>query len=634
MTRFAPIRWIALSLALVLVPANLTACFQKSAVVTPRATLAANVATSGAEPLAFEEDVHADLVRDNMWPSARECANCHAKIYDEWSSSAHAYSGISPMFHKFEQTLNGLAIGTLGAFCVTCHLPVGTNAGQPREMSIYERATDTERFKDPYVSIEGVTCIACHRVKEQYGRVNGQRRIEKGTVFDNVYGSRAGEALDKARETGLVTSDPEAYEEGQNTPMHGTVTTMATLSKSEFCMSCHQVAVHPGIKLEVVWDQYLHSPAHTQGAQCQDCHMGKTPGKWDPDPEKNFERYPRAMVNGTEPIFLGTEQDEVLHKDHSFVGPGYSIAHPGLFPHRAEGLLFNSGKPVSVKDWMLFNVEAGWGTTDFELSLTGEEATVDFGPWTDRSDREQARDYVDENLRTLEERQIRRTEVMENGSHIDGPFFASTPRAGEALKLHYEITNTNDGHNFPSGSLGAQPQVWLNVVLSGPDSKGKSERKWETGYVDDVGDIADLHSQQVLDGDLPHDDQLFNLQSKFLTTNVKGTDREMYLPVNIDVDQIPFIRPAGVPSTVLNHPPFIRMEQHSIPPLMTKEAPYKIPSSALDEPGSYQLTVRLRSRAEPIYFMKFVGSTADMKTKMNDRMVDIHEYTVEFEVAR
>ena len=50
--------------------------------------------------------------------------------------------------------------------------------------------------------------------------------------------------------------------------------------------------------------------------------------------------------------------------------------------------------------------------------------------------------------------------------------------------------------------------------------------------------------------------------------------------------------------------------------------------------GTYRLTVRLRSRAEPIYFMKFVGSTEDMKTKMNDRMVDIHEYTVEFEVAR
>ena len=40
----------------------------------------------------------------------------------------------------------------------------------------------------------------------------------------------------------------------------------------------------------------------------------------------------------------------------------------------------------------------------------------------------------------------------------------------------------------------------------------------------------------------------------------KGTDREMYLPVNVDIDQLPFIRPAGQPTTVMNHAPFVRME--------------------------------------------------------------------------
>jgi hypothetical protein len=135
-----------------------------------------------------------------------------------------------------------------------------------------------------------------------------------------------------------------------------------------------------------------------------------------------------------------------------------------------------------------------------------------------------------------------------------------------------------------------------------------------------------------LDGDLPHDGQLFNLQTKFLTTNVKGTDREMYLPVNFDVDQIPFIRPSGTPVTVMNHPPFIRMEQRSIPPLTTRKASYSIPAKHFSEPGTYKLAVRLRSRSEPIYFMQFVGCTDEMIQTMNDRMVDIHPYTVEFEV--
>jgi hypothetical protein len=136
----------------------------------------------------------------------------------------------------------------------------------------------------------------------------------------------------------------------------------------------------------------------------------------------------------------------------------------------------------------------------------------------------------------------------------------------------------------------------------------------------------------VAAGKIAHDGQLFNLQSKFLTTNVKGTDREMYLPVPFDPDQIPFIRPAGTPNSVLNHPPFIRMEKRSLPPLGSRDARYAVPAKKLDRPGLWRLAVRLRSRAEPIYFMSFVGATDDMKRAMNEWMLDYHAYTVQFEV--
>ena len=150
--------------------------------------------------------------------------------------------------------------------------------------------------------------------------------------------------------------------------------------------------------------------------------------------------------------------------------------------------------------------------------------------------------------------------------------------------------------------------------------------------MDANGDMADIHSEEVGKGRIPFDDQLWNLQTKFLTTNVKGTDREMFLPINVDIDQLPFIRPAGVPQTVLNHPPFIRMEAKSIPPLGFRNANYSVPASALKQPGTYKLSVRLRSRAEPIYFMEFCGATTDMKQSMNQWMIDIHPYTANFQV--
>jgi hypothetical protein len=310
--------------------------------------------------------------------------------------------------------------------------------------------------------------------------------------------------------------------------------------------------------------------------------------------------------------------------NHAFYGPGYPTAHPGIFPHNP------AAQRWTVEQWLKFDYRAGWGTDAFENRLTAQQSRAATFPteWREPDDRFDARAVITANLAKLEKKRSLRKELMENGSHIDGPFFSGDARAGSALDFSYRITNTNPGHNMPSGSLGAQPELWLNVALVDPSGK----RVWESGYVDSNGDMADEHSLDVRAGKVPYDKQLFNLQTKFLTTNVKGTDREMYLPINLDIDQLPFIRPAGQPVTVMNHPPLIRMEGRSLPPLGSRDAKYSIPGNLLRQPGTYKLAVRLRSRAEPIYFMKFIGATTEMERAMNEWMVDIHAYTVEFTV--
>ena len=340
--------------------------------------------------------------------------------------------------------------------------------------------------------------------------------------------------------------------------------------------------------------------------------MGKVPGK----PE-GYATAPSAIVAGRE-INPGRR-----HADHRFIGPGYSIAHPGIFPHNVNAQAW------SIEQWLEFDWRSGWGTEEFEDQVAEGKINPDFpNSWADPVDREEARIVIDENMEKLAERQALRQEVMENGSHVDGPFFEDDPELGEDLAFTYEIQNTNSGHNLPSGSLGAQPQIWVNVALLDPDGKNI----WESGYVDKNGDIADLHSLEVADGTIAIDQQLVNFQTKFLTTNVKGTDREMYLPVNFDVDPLPHLRPPQVPTTVLNHPPLVRMENHSLPPLGTETAKYEVPGELLDKPGKYRLAFRMRSRAEPIYFMRFVEATPQMEQRMNERMMDFHVYTVEFDV--
>ena len=83
---------------------------------------------------------------------------------------------------------------------------------------------------------------------------------------------------------------------------------------------------------------------------------------------------------------------------------------------------------------------------------------------------------------------------------------------------------------------------------------------------------------------------------------------------------------------MINHPPFVRMEGRSLPPLSSRAANYTVPADVMTKAGTYKLAVRLRSRAEPIYFMRFVGATAEMEQSMNDWMIDIHPYAVEFSV--
>lgn len=538
----------------------------------------------------------------SLYPTAEKCGECHSQIYEEWSSSQHAYSSISPMFHKFEQKFQELTQGTVGTFCVRCHQQVGTQLGEARQTPLWASSP---------ISREGVTCITCHRVSEQYGKVNGERRIEPGKIYEPVYGSGEKSVIKD------VLADKDTYlvktsKDGLGNDIHKGMITNDQITKSEFCVSCHQVAVNLGIKLEIVWEQYRDSPARKAGVTCQDCHMGKVPGM-----AKGYAQAPSAVVGGKN-INPGRK-----HANHRFMGPGYSIAHPGIFPHNTKA------QTVSMKDWLRFDWRAGWGTTEFEDKVADRKIKAKFPKrWADPLDREEARQLIDENLAKLDARDKLRQKLLENGSSVDGPDILGDPKVGKDLAFSYKIKNTNPGHNLPSGSLGAQPQLWVNVALIDPTGKNI----WESGYIDSHGDMADLHSLDVAAGKIKKDQQLVHFQTKFLTTNVKGTDREMYLPVNFDVDPLPHLRPPGIPTTVLNHPPLVRMENHSLPPLGEKVAKYKVPGKLIAKPGKYRLAFRMRSRAEPIYFMRFVRATEDMQQSMNERIMNFHAFAVEIDV--
>ena len=143
-------------------------------------------------------------------------------------------------------------------------------------------------------------------------------------------------------------------------------------------------------------------------------------------------------------------------------------------------------------------------------------------------------------------------------------------------------------------------------MLIGPDG----ERLWETGYTDSYGDLANIHSDDVRHKRIAFDWQLFNLQTMFLITGAKGTDREFFVPVNIDIDQLPFIRPGDA----ADHRCSIIRRSFAWKASRWRRSvrarvPYRVPGELMREPGTYRLSFRMRSRTEPMYFMRFCDST-------------------------
>ena len=549
-------------------------------------------------------DPHAEVFANGLYPSALQCAKCHQKIYDEWRVSGHAYSAISPMFQRFEQLVFDLTRGTVGTFCMRCHAPVATQMNHPRHASLLD---------GPHVFREGITCVACHRVVERYGRVNGERRIEPGSSVDPIVGNAGGDgvaAVVSRAEEWKVTTDLQDKRPRQ--AIHRSAIRFEQLGDSSYCAPCHQVVVQPGIALEIVYQQYRSGPAYRKGISCQDCHMGIVPGK-----ALGYSCGPIAEVSGK------AYRHDRKHFNHIFHGPGYPIAHPGLFPHNDKSLRW------TAEQWLEFDWRAGWGTEDFERQLAGANLKPNFPPaWQSSQDRRDARKVVAANQQLIAIKRQSAQETLANGSAIEGPFFDQMPRSGRDLSFRFIVHNISEGHNMPSGSLGAQPQLWLNAVLIGPDG----QRVWESGDLDAWGDLRDVQSVEVTSRRVDPDLQLFNLQTKFLITNVKGTEREMPLPVNVDIDPLPFFRPGNVPYTVLNHPPFIRMEAHSIPPIDSRQAHYRVPGELVRQRGRYRLSVRLRSRVEPPYFMRFARGTPDMLRSMNEGIIDVHPSSTEFDV--
>jgi len=573
--------------------------------------LAAQEETANAELTPQEAAaarLHADLLISDRFPPATKCAACHPKHYREWSVSPHAYAQLSPVFNAMHGTILKRTNGTQGDFCIRCHTPVGMNLGESLFMSNIDRHP---------TSREGVTCIVCHRVNKDYGRISGRLGMVEGDIFDPVFGPSGDAELKKClADKTKCRVNQERGKRGRS--IHAGVIEFPRLTEPEFCGTCHDVRLRNGFRLEDAFSEYNYSPAALNGVTCNDCHMGKEPGV-----VSGYEEGPAAEIGGGRRESYKTGVRKLTN--HMFPGPDYSVIHPGFFPHNTD-----AEKIATIRQWLEFEWrdpitknEEWWGTDAFEKKVRANTDDYEFPKqWSSRTRRGRARKIINEQLALLNEIKEQRLLILQAGYKLDE--IEPLTMRSDRIRFRVKVRNGTDGHGVPTG-FDAERLVWLRVTVT--DNAGQVI--FRSGDLDPNGDLRDLHSLYVHNNELPLDKYLFSLQSKFLTRNIRGGEREQVIPINVSLDPLPFLRPEVRPSGIYGRPRGARKQKKNLPPNGHRWATYEINGKQLTGNGPYTASVELVSGMIPINLLndiQEVGFDYGMSAKqIGDAVVEGHQ---------
>ena len=579
-------------------------------------------------------EAHAALLSEKEYVSATKCQGCHPSHFEQWSMSQHAYAQLSPIYMAMQNAINSKTSNTNGDFCIRCHNQVGMNKGEPTFMSNLGRHP---------ASREGITCVVCHRIAPknpkgktlgdlmplEYGKVSGRIALRKGDIKDVVFGPKPDDQV------------KQQIDSAGSENIHENVGQFEQISTSSFCGTCHDVNLFNGFRLEEAFSEYKNSPAAANEVSCQDCHMGKIQGKpiYDENGKVSVENYHKGHI---------ATSSTRLRKmtDHTFSGPDYSVIQPALFPFSDD-----IANAATIRDWLKFKFDKGWGSKRWEEETGKEKEGLlhrSFWPdedklsrWMYSVDREHARKTILAQFDKLKEARRKRNQVLKNGYKLVnyqsrkefGPESITITQANKkGIEFHVGVKNGTDGHNAPTGFIGER-LVWLNVEVY---KEGIDEPIFLSGDLDPNGDVRDAHSTFVHNGDsrwkiadgvgaqrllttpkgitredeqvpVEADLQLFNLQSKFITRNIRGGEREQILAINHSVDTKPFIRPSTRSTVLTGQPAGARIHRLSLPPKSTRKVSYDIDDDLLKGAGNYKIIVRFKSAMLPVNLVNEVS---------------------------
>lgn len=221
---------------------------------------------------------------------------CHEEIYKEWQVSAHRYSAMDVGFQKVQSVMGEQNGPESTRYCGGCHDPISLFSGAKNVLT--DNLTNLVGYN------EGVSCIACHAIKETDIKGNADYVMTQPKRY--MYELKEGESTRLLRDF-LIRSYPKYHVESLQ----------HTLFKSpEFCASCHKQFIDEEInnvgwiQLQNQYDNWRKSRWNHPGdpgktIECRECHM---PLVESLDPASGDD----ADYNRT--------KDDNMHRSHRFLG--------------------------------------------------------------------------------------------------------------------------------------------------------------------------------------------------------------------------------------------------------------------------------------------------------------------------
>ncbi|MGA1066616.1 MAG: multiheme c-type cytochrome [Alphaproteobacteria bacterium] len=602
---------------------------------------------------------HETMDMESIYPSAKTCAACHPKQYSEWAVSQHAYAQMSPIYMAMQMRINSLTSGTNGDFCIRCHNQVGMNAGESTNISNLKRPASSRE------GITCSVCHRVNKSYGKIsGRLPLVRGPMHSTIFGPSGGDEVDRVIADTDKKGFkVTADPDE----RGLTIHAKAEPFFELTQPGFCGTCHDVTLLNGFRLEEAFSEFKQTQAAENQVSCQDCHMGKVQGRnegYEYGPAAVVQGIPTKDRRVTNHFFAGPDYSlihpgifphnveaaemasledwlefdwkagwgtesfeemaeiaeqplddldealasalEALSSDNSINLQDAEDAYLDL----AEAIELEAGEKAAaiyVKLGKSLSALSESKTPSKELAEAALAAAThlrvklgmtyaETNNWGDIVDREDAAAIMETQLERLEWAKDQRFEVMRNGYLLgDIQVAESSP---DNFKFGVDVINGTDGHGVPTG-FDAERLVFLQVTVT--DSKGNPV--FLSGDRDPNGDVRDSHSLYVRNGEVEKDDQLFNLQSKFIVRLGRGGEREQVLAVNTSVSALPFVRPEARATILYGRPLGARKHKKTIEPLGRRRANYSIDTNKLKAGETYNINVKLIAQMIPVHLI-------------------------------